>query len=43
MKQLNPEDKGIIDIEVGAFFKSFQSEITDQNAEKNQNDTSDLQ
>ncbi len=43
VKQLNPEDKGIIDIEVGAFFKSFQSEITDQNAEKNQNDASDLQ
>jgi cell division protein FtsQ len=43
VKQLHPEDKGIIDIEVGAFFKSFQSEITDQNAEKNQNDASDLQ
>lgn len=38
VKQLDPEDKGIIDIEVGAFFKSYQAKTSnsDPNEENSQ-------
>lgn len=38
VKQLQPEEKGIIDLEVGAFFKSYQSiKETEESGEENEN------
>jgi cell division protein FtsQ len=35
ISQLDPNKKGIIDLEVGSYFKAFESEVEDKEVEQN--------